>query len=150
MNVSVDSLWGSAVAMVASPDSPRQSVAMMFSLQFKGVFAPSKAFVFLNLDPGPVSREQKILIGHPREPFWTSEELAVAMVSALTPLRLDPAGMGQINIKSCLAAVDVARGHQSPRDSGAASVCVESKQGQGLVGTRVWSDICVLKANLWS
>lgn len=46
---------------------------------------------------------------------------AVAMVSALAPLRLVPAGVVQVSIsRSCLAAVDVARGCQPPRDSGAA------------------------------
>ena len=76
------------------------------------------------------------MIGHPWEPYWASEELPVAIESALASLRLAPAGMGQISIRSCLAAVDV--GHQSPGDSGAASVCVEQGQGgrQG-VWTRV-------------
>lgn len=70
------------------------------------------------------------------------------MESALASLRLSPAGLGQISIRSCLAAIDVARGHQSPRDSGAASVCVE--WDQRVVGTRVHYDVSVLKANLWS
>ena len=100
------------------------------------------------MDPGPISRGQRILIGHPWEPYWASEELPVAIESALASLRLGPAGMGQISIRSCLAAVDVARGHQSPGDSGAASVCVE--RGQGAEETRVHSDVTALKANLWS
>lgn len=76
------------------------------------------------------------------------EERAVAMESALAPLSLGPAGLSQISIRSCLAAVDVVRGCQSPRDSGTASVCVE--RGERAVGTRVHGDISVLKANFWS
>lgn len=103
-----------------------------------------RRLIILNSDPGPISREQGNLIGYPWEPFWASEELAVAMASALAPLRLDPAGMGQISIRSCLAAVDIARGWQPPRGSGAVS-------GRWRwVGTRVHSDISVLKADLWS
>lgn len=86
---------------------------MMFSQQFKGAFAPSKTFVILNLDPGPISRGQRNLIGYPWEPFWDSAELTVAMASALAPLRLGPACVGQISIRSCLAAFDVAKGCQT-------------------------------------
>lgn len=99
MNVSVDSLWVLLVQWSLPLNSPRQSVAMILSQQFKGAFAPSKTFVFLNLNPGPISREQRIMIGHPWEPFWASAELAVAMVSASAPLKLGPASMGQISIR---------------------------------------------------
>lgn len=101
--------------------SPGQSVAMMFSQKSEGVVSPPKALVILNSNPGPISREQRNLVGYSREPFRASEGPAVAMVSALAPLRLVPAGTVQVSIsRSCLAAVDVARGCQPPRGSGAA------------------------------
>lgn len=43
------------------------------------------------------------------------EEPAVAMESALAPLSLGPAGLSQISIRSCLAAVDVVRGWPVPK-----------------------------------
>lgn len=104
-----------------SLSSPGQSVTMMFSQKSEGAFSPPKALIILNSNPGPISREQRNLVGYSWEPFWASEGPAVAMVSALAPLRLVPAGVVQVSIsRSCLAAVDVARGCQPPRGSGAA------------------------------
>lgn len=56
MNVSMDKSMGPADATWLPLGSIRKSVAMMlFFLEFKGAFAPSKTFVILNLDSGSLS-----------------------------------------------------------------------------------------------
>lgn len=57
------------------------------------------------------------------------------MVSASAPLQLGPAGVFQISIRSCVAAVDVARGCQPARGSGAANGGV----GTGFTVTSLFS-----------
>lgn len=87
MNVSVNRSMGWVNAYKSgSLSSPGQSVTMMFSQKSEGAFNPPKALIILNSNPGPISREQRNLVGYSWEPFWASEGPAVAMVSALAPL----------------------------------------------------------------